>query len=198
MRKIILLLFVFAITDASFSQVLKMEHGASFSWTNYSIHANTDYIGALSLDYLEKRHFMLNTKVSFFKREETSTLAYFPDNEMFVRIHYVGLATTARWTRAGARGKFFVGLGPEVDFRRKSEACVKGLLPENGSGKGDFLSRSTVLSVLAECGYFTDIDRWRIELNCAYRNNLTKVNLMTRKGFISHLITCTVGIGYKF
>lgn len=197
--RILLLGLILFLGSYSYAQVVKVENGVSFSWSNYADRSNTHYIGGLGLEYLENRYLMLNTQLSFFERGETSTMTFFPENRLNVFINYVSVGTTIRLKLAGLNGNFFIGAGPSIDFKRKSEYRIEGEKNDwFGADEGEFLSSDLVLSALAECGYFADIKNWRIELSISYRNNLTKINTETRKGFISHLIACSVGLGYKF
>lgn len=199
MRKVFFLfvLTVFSL-EYSYSQVIKLENGVSLSWTNHASQANIGYSGGLSLDYLEKNHFMLHSKLGFLKRSETSTMEYFSQNEMNITINYLSFATTIRFKQPIGKGYFFVGLGPSIDFKLNSKFKMEGRAADNVQKSGDFHSQDVVASILSECGYFIDIRNWRMELDVAYRNNLTKINMETRKGFISHILTCSIGIGYKF
>lgn len=198
MRKILLLLFTAVCVINSHSQVIKLENGTSFSWTNYASQVNVDYSGSLSVDYLERKCFMLNSKLSFFRRSETSVMEMSPKNKLDVAIDYMSISTTTRFKQPIKKGNFFIGVGPSVDFKLNSEYEIERVTNENSHKKGEFLSSDLVFSLLSEIGYFIDISKWRIEFNVAYRNNLTKVNKETRKGFINHMLIPSIGVGYIF
>lgn len=198
MRKISFLLFMAVFVINSHSQVIKLENGTSFSWTNYASQANMNYSGALSVDYLERKCFMLNSKLSFFRRSETSVMEMTPKNKLDVVIDYISISTTTRFKQPFKSGGFFIGVGPSVDFKLNSEYEIERATNDNSHKKGEFMSSDQVFSFLSEIGYFIDVTKWRVELNVAYRNNLTKVNTETRKGFISHMLTFSIGVGYIF
>lgn len=194
MKRILTLAAVLCCVLAVRGQVcIKMEHGVGTSWTSYSTAARTNYIAAIGLDYLERTHFMLSSKVSFFTRRNLYPVyvAYGMLGDMDVSITYWSLDTTARWKRKVGVGNVFVGVGPSFDFKRSAESVAL-------NKTSDFIADDFVLSVLAEVGYFVDIRHCRIGMSVAYRNNLTTINTVARRGFISHLLSCSLGVGYVF
>lgn len=195
-KKIILLvtLLIFHIAYSQ-AQIIKLENGASFSWTNYSNKASLHYCGSIGVDYFEKSIFMLNSKISYFKRQELSNLEYFPESSVKNSISYIEASTTARLKQPFLKGNLFIGLGPAIDFKLSSTYDINGVPQGVFKEKGEFLSEDIIFSILSECGYFIDVKRWRFELNLSYKNNLTKI-VMTRKGFISHIIAASIGVGY--
>lgn len=172
---------------------IKTEHGVSASWSNYSVAARANYTGAIGLSYLERTHFMLNSEIAFFTRRDLYPVyvAFNQTTNMDVSIKYWSLNTTARWKERAGIGNLFIGLGPSFDFKRSAKAVTQ-------RHTGDFIADDFVFSILAEAGYFVDIERWRMELNFSYQNNLTTINTVARKGFISHMLSCSLGVGYLF
>lgn len=192
----LLLIYLFLINYAQ-SQTPVIHNGVSLSWTNHGSKKNISYIGSVGVILFAKERMMLNASLSLLERSEDTQMNYLGENRFKVEIDYISIAPTVRYKRQLFMGQIYIGIGPSFDIKTKSRYRVYGEIDCIPAEKeGVFFSKDIVFGAKAETGYLFYKDKFLIDVNIGYRNNLSKIIPDTRRGFISSLMEFTIGVGY--
>lgn len=194
MRHLILLLLFLPVSANA--QVLKMNNCLSANWSNNGSKKIFKYNPSIGLEYLESRYFLLSSTIGISHKCQEYPI-YDGEARLQSNIKYIELSTTGRFKLDLNTVNFYIGIGPTIDWKTKSEYTAHGKLDENSRSRGDFIARKNVINVLSEIGAYKDFNRLRLELFASYKTNLTNVIPESRIGFIGHSLSLNLSFGYK-
>ncbi|MDE6151397.1 MAG: hypothetical protein K2G12_05355 [Prevotella sp.] len=195
MRNTISLLFLLLLlTTSGKAQTIKLNNAISANWSNNGSTLIYKYNPSIGIEYLECRHFMLSSNIGIsYKAQE---YPIYDGSSLEANIRYIELNTTARFKFDIKDMSFYIGAGPTIEWKKKSE--FKMHEPINGDiySRGEFRAKNNVVNIMTEIGAYKDFNRYRIELSASYKNNITNIIPESRKGFIGHSLLLSISLGY--
>jgi len=191
---------------SSFSQVIKVENGISFTSLN-KLADKTIYPYQLSVgvEYMDKGRFNLSTNVGYLRKGGRSSIIIAdyqgmpltPDNWKLY-VDYLTFNTTfdVKYTfREG--GCVFIGAGPRVDFKINTNDFFDYFSEDFGK---TLSLNDVILGMKLTCGYRYSLnERIQLGLNVAYLPSFTKISKLKigEDSLWDKTFTCGLSLGYK-
>lgn len=213
MKKIVLIVFAFlsiGIIDV-YSQVIKMEHGASFSWMNKDVFDETrpSYMFMLGCDYLDRGWFYLSSEIGYTQKGgqyTTTGLVPLPDRNHLeitsrnrAKFNYLHLNTSFRIKRSFNRITLYAGIAPTLEFLVCDNSESRGREFEYDlTYKIEPHSNNVIVGIKPEIGlYYQTSDKISAILNVSYLRTLNTVGNTNGSHYGNHAISLSLGIGYR-
>ena len=198
--KIVYVLFLlisgFVDTEKVRAQVVKTNCMLSSNWSNNGYEKIYKITYGVGFESFESKKIIVSSNFGLNYKGQQYPIY---NGSMFeANIQYLELNTTIRYKIPMNSMCVFVGIGPSINWRIKSEYNVSGEIDDCYYRKGEFRTMSNMVELLFETGLYKDLGRIRTELFVSYRNNMTKVIPETRTGFIGHSLLFNISLGYKF
>jgi hypothetical protein len=193
--KKLFLLFLFA-SSAAQAQYLKMEHG--FLASNYRNDLGIgfydekirSYALNIGLDYLERKHFYLSSKVGYSEVGGKENDMFLQGVKVKASYPYLLLSTTARAVLRQDIITYFLGAGPYYNVPLGDGAFVERDPTVTLEAKG-------YLGALGEAGFHADVQRLRLGVHVEYRHGLMgPVSGMVAK-FRNHQFGAFASLGFR-
>ena len=179
MKKLVCLIGLICLfcSERTFSQVIKIENGVSFSKMNAASSLNfhnplSFYTVNIGCDYLERDWFFLSSEIGYVRKggkghsndeigfSEKNTLDCITLNTSFNVKYNVG------------GFNLYLGVAPTLDFALKNKYSSESL-----SWKDEwemYPEHRVVLGIKPSIGMFYDINKIRLSLETSYMKNITK------------------------
>lgn len=200
MKKLVCLIGLICLfcSERTFSQVIKIENGVSFSKMNAASSLNIHnplpfYTVNIGCDYLEKDWFFLSSEIGYVRKggkghsndeigfSEKNTLDCITLNTSFnVKCNVGGF-------------NLYLGVAPTLDFALKNKYSSESL-----SWKDEwemYPEHRVFLGIKPSIGMFYDINKIRLSLETFYMKNITKLSKFD--GVKANTFLLSFGIGYK-
>ena len=205
MTKFLTLLFL-TITISSFSQILKVKNGISFSSLELTespadiseaefLGENiTTYSFIVGLDYFEKKWFYLSSEIGYLKKGGEQNIEIFPNNgteNIKESWGYLHLNTTARLPiRLKNHAHFYMGAGPTFDVLIDSDTF------ESSFYEGHVLN-STIFGLKGEVGFAMDFKKIRVGLNASYLYDIDNLGGTESLEYKNQAYQIMLSLGYR-
>ena len=195
MRNTISLLYLLLLlTTSGKAQTIKLNNAISANWSNNGSTMIYKYNPSIGIEYLESRHFMLSSNIGISHKAQEYPI--YNGSSLEANIRYIELNTTARFKFDIKDFSFYIGAGPTIEWKTKSEYKIHEPIHGDISNRGDFRAKNNVVNILTEIGAYKDFNRCRIELSASYKNNISNIIPESRKGFIGHSLLFNISLGY--
>lgn len=193
--KYLSLLFLILPIDTN-AQILKINNSLSANWSNNGGKKIYKYTPTIGLEYLEIPHFSLSSNIGLSYKSQEYPI-FNGESAIEVNIKYLEINTIGRLIFDANNVSFFIGIGPTIDWKIKSEYKIHGEIKENTSVQGDFIAKENVINLLTELGFYKDFNKFRFYIFSAYKSNITNIIQETKRGFIGHSLSLNLSLGYK-
>lgn len=179
------------------AQIIKINNSLSANWSNNGTKKIYKYNPTIGLEYLESSHFLLSSSIGVSHKNQEYPI-FNGESTIETNIKYLEISTTGRFKFNTNDISFFIGIGPAIDWKIKSNYKIHGEIKEYSSEHGYFIANKNVINLLTEAGLSKDLNKLRLDFFAAYRSNITNIIPESRKGFIGHSLSLNLSFGYKF
>lgn len=214
MKKIVLIVFAFllmGIGDA-YSQVIKMEHGFSYSNMNKGVfdEMQPSYLFMLGCDYLDRSWFYLSSEIGYTQKggqyttEGTLPIPSGPDylikSRNRAKFNYLHINTSFRIKHSFNKITLYVGIAPTLEFLvcDNSEAKSRAFEYYDVTYKVKEHSNNVIIGIQPELGMYYNLnERLSAILNLSYLRTLNAVGNSNGTHFYNQSVSLSLGIGYR-
>jgi hypothetical protein len=186
MKKLfVCLIFMFLLNAGySYSQIINIQGGASFSKLDWKLGDNTEifknsltgYSAFVGIDYMNSKFFNLSSNLGMIRKGGRDKIVYVSDigvepgiNDNIASLDYVSINTTVEM-KMPIQDKIipFLSIGPRLDFLVLSNNIFDEVKKIDGFKKVSF-------GLLLGAGLKYDLSQWQIGVRADYCLNFTKI-----------------------